>query len=209
MPDRFAIQVYNQISERGLSRLPASAYHVGKDVADADHMVAAVRDRRLDDLDGLRRRVGRAVDAADQQARYAERLLGCRDACDHAVDHRRIVDAVGIEVVRVEEELDVPEIAVAHRVLDILVDGARKVFGRAQRQRRQAQHIEEAVEVGPLIELVGRPRQGEPGAPGELGHRGGAQGAGQVAMQLGLGNAPEVVVGNRLGHRRSHFLSML
>ena len=39
MADRFAIQVYNQISERGLSRLPAERYRVGKDVA---HPVAIV-----------------------------------------------------------------------------------------------------------------------------------------------------------------------
>jgi D-3-phosphoglycerate dehydrogenase len=34
MPNRLAIQVYNQISERGLSRLPAELYRVGKDVAE-------------------------------------------------------------------------------------------------------------------------------------------------------------------------------
>src|SRR5512134_1229825 len=34
MPNRVAIQVYNQISERGLSRLPAELYRVGKDVAE-------------------------------------------------------------------------------------------------------------------------------------------------------------------------------
>ena len=39
MADRLPIQVYNHISERGLSRLPAERYRVGKDVA---HPVAIV-----------------------------------------------------------------------------------------------------------------------------------------------------------------------
>ena len=60
MPDRFAIQVYNQISERGLSRLPASAYHVGKDVADPVAILVRSADLHKAEIPASVRAIARA-----------------------------------------------------------------------------------------------------------------------------------------------------
>ena len=59
----------------------------------------------------------------DQPHRDAEVALRPLRALGHAGHHRRVVDAVGVEVVGIEEELDVLEVAVATAVLAVLVDG--------------------------------------------------------------------------------------
>ena len=102
------------------------------------------------------------------------------------------------------------EHAVARGILAIFVDRAAEILRRAQHRGGEAQDLEETVEVRPLVELLGRPRQRQAVRLRELGHGRGAQCAGEMAMQLGLGNAPQVIVGNRFRHGGDpHFFSML
>jgi D-3-phosphoglycerate dehydrogenase len=60
MPNRFAIQVYNQISERGLSRLPAATYRVGKDVADPVAILVRSADLHKAEIPASVRAIARA-----------------------------------------------------------------------------------------------------------------------------------------------------
>jgi D-3-phosphoglycerate dehydrogenase / 2-oxoglutarate reductase len=60
MPNRLAIQVYNQISDRGLSRLPAERYRVGKDVADPVAIVLRSADLHKTDIPAGVRAIARA-----------------------------------------------------------------------------------------------------------------------------------------------------
>jgi D-3-phosphoglycerate dehydrogenase len=60
MPNRFAIQVYNQISERGLSRLPAAIYRVGKDITDPVAILVRSADLHKAEIPASVRAIARA-----------------------------------------------------------------------------------------------------------------------------------------------------
>jgi D-3-phosphoglycerate dehydrogenase / 2-oxoglutarate reductase len=57
---RLAIQVYNQISDRGLSRLPAERYRVGKDVSDPVAILLRSADLHKADIPASVRAIARA-----------------------------------------------------------------------------------------------------------------------------------------------------
>jgi D-3-phosphoglycerate dehydrogenase / 2-oxoglutarate reductase len=60
MGNRLGIQVYNQISERGLSRLPAASYRVGKDVTDPVAILLRSADLHKADIPASVRAIARA-----------------------------------------------------------------------------------------------------------------------------------------------------
>ena len=60
MPDRLGIQVLNQISASGLSRLPAERYRVGKDVAEPDALLLRSADLHRSTIPASVRAIGRA-----------------------------------------------------------------------------------------------------------------------------------------------------
>ena len=60
MPDRLGIQVLNQVSASGLSRLPAERYRVGKDVAEPDALLLRSADLHRSTIPASVRAIGRA-----------------------------------------------------------------------------------------------------------------------------------------------------
>lgn len=129
-----------------------------------------------------------------------------RQPLDQPIHHLGIADAVRGEVVRVEEDLGVADIAGPVQILDAFEADAAEIQRVRHRQRAEAQEVEEIVEGLEAVHLGGRLRQPQLVDEGQLVQRLRPDGAGDVEVELDLGNGVEIVREGQAGHhRRSMF----
>ena len=169
--------------------------------ADAEQQLAVAAGREGDHLLGVGRARG-LVEVEDHPAGDVEVGVGVADTCRQPLPDRLDRDAELQGEAGGEEHLPVPH-AGGHAVLARLVGDAVEVVGGDQAPADDLVDAEELVEVGEA-EQLGRIGDGQGHAVlrRQLGDGGGPGGALDVAVQLDLGEAAEVVGGGG-GHARS------
>jgi hypothetical protein len=99
-----------------------------------------------------------AIDRRNEPRPHPKVLVRRREALDKAGELGLIRDAIGIVVARVEEELDIAQIANAVPGLDVLVGDTCEVAHGHEAASSQPKHLDKLREIPVLVQRRARPR---------------------------------------------------